>query len=108
MLGGELMACENHAKTEERLDRLEKVVERLEGKTHDNDIWRAEFSIKLDTIENKLDTFEYKMTKQIEDLQKGLKDLSEKPSRRMDLIVNTFVTVLTSSFVAYLLTQLMK
>lgn len=102
------MACENHMRTEERLDRLEGQVERLMTSTHRSDIWQAETDMKLANLSEKMDKMDYKFTMMFDELNKKIQTISEKPTKRIDMAINTVITMLTSTLVAYLITQVVK
>jgi len=100
--------CPNHARTEERLDRLEGQVERLMTSTHRSDIWQAETDLKLNLLSDKIDKMDNKFTIMFSELDKKIQTLSEKPNKRIEMIINTAITVLTSTIVAYMITQIVK
>jgi hypothetical protein len=100
--------CSNHARTEERLERLEKHVEHLMTSTHRSDIWQAETDLKLNNLSEKFDKMDYKFTQMFTELDKKIQAITDKPTKRLDMVINTAITVLTSTGVALLITQLMK
>ena len=100
--------CPDHARTEERLERLEGQVERLMTSTHKSDVWQAETDLKLNLLSEKFDKMDNKFTIMFSELDKKIQILSDKPNKRLELIINTCITVLTSTFVAYMITQVMK
>lgn len=102
------MACENHMRTEERLDRLEGQVERLMTSSHRSDVWQAETDLKLSVLSEKMDKMDYKFTQMFNDLNTKVQAIAEKPTKRIDMMINTGLTVLTSALVTFMITQIVK
>ena len=109
------MPCENHAKTEERLERLEKQVDQLTHDTHSSALWQAKadlrfemLSEKIEKLDGKIDSMDIRFSRMFEDLQIQIKEIAGKPTKRIDQIINTGITVVTSTAVAYLIATLFK
>ena len=77
---------------EERLKKLEDQVEQLFKNDHSNEIWQAKADMKFDQILTNLDT-----------VQTNLKGIMEKPTRRIDSMVSTALTVITTAVTMWLI-----
>ena len=102
------MACENHMRTEERLDRLEKIVDQLSQESHSSSVWQGKADLRFEMLSEKFDKMDIKFTMMFDELNKKIQTISEKPTKRIDMAINTVITMLTSTLVAYIITQVLK
>lgn len=102
------MACENHMRTEERLDRLEKTVDQLSQDTHSSSIWQGKADLRFEMLSEKFDKMDIKFTIMFDELNKKIQAISDKPTKRLDIAINTLITVLVSAAITFFITQLLK
>lgn len=78
---------------EERLKKLEDQVESLFKNDHANEIWQTKADMKFEQIIESLSI-----------VQTSLKGIMEKPTRRIDSMVSTALTVVTTAVTMWLIT----
>ena len=77
---------------EERLKKLEEQVETLFKNDHSNEIWQTKADMKFEQIIESLGI-----------VQKDIKGIMEKPTRRIDSMVSTALTVITTAVTMWLI-----
>ena len=77
---------------EERLKKLEDQVEQLFKNDHSNELWQARADMKFEQIIESIGV-----------VQKDVKGIMEKPTRRIDSMVSTALTVITTAVTMWLI-----
>jgi hypothetical protein len=82
---------------EERLKKVEDQIESLFKNDHANEIWQAKADMKFEQIILSLDS-----------VQTNLKGIMEKPTRRIDSMLNTALTVITTAVTMWFVSTFKK
>jgi len=89
---------------EERFRKLEEQVESLFKNDHANEIWQAKADMKFEQIITVLDNLRIN----IERVQSDIINITQKPARRIDSMITTALTVLTTAVTMWVITTFKK